>query len=55
LFHDFDTTARAVTARHYRQNMRLAVTNPMLKPVAEFFADPSQQATATPPRTVYRV
>lgn len=37
LFKDFETTARFVTARHYRYNLRMAVTDPMLKPVREFF------------------
>jgi hypothetical protein len=37
LFKDFMTTARAVTARHYRQDIGLAVTDQMLKPVTQFF------------------
>jgi len=41
LFNDFAATAQLVTTRHYRQNLRLAVTNAMLKPVREFF-DPSE-------------
>ena len=41
LFNDFAATAQLVTSRHYRQNLRLAVTNAMLKPVREFF-EPSE-------------
>jgi len=37
LFHDFALTARAVTGQYYRQDLRLAVADPMLRPVAEFF------------------
>lgn len=37
LFHDFPRVAQVVTACHYRQTLGLPVTNPMLKPVAEFF------------------
>lgn len=37
LFSDFAATARQVTGRHYRLNLRLAVTPPMLKPVSDFF------------------
>jgi hypothetical protein len=40
LFGDFERTAKAVTARYYLQDLRLAVTNPMLRPVGEFFAAP---------------
>ncbi|MBI1177443.1 M48 family metalloprotease [bacterium] len=39
LFNDFGKTARAVTSRHYRKNLQLAVTDRMLKPVGEFFAE----------------
>jgi len=39
LFNDFVGTARVVTGRHYRQNLRLAVTDRMLKPVGEFFSE----------------
>jgi hypothetical protein len=39
LFYDFPATARLVTGRHYRQNLRLAATPPMLKPVSEFFQE----------------
>ena len=37
LFGDFAQAARAVTSRYYRQDLQLAVTDPMLKPVSEFF------------------
>ncbi len=37
LFTDFTATARVVTGRHYCQNLRLAVTQPMLRPVSDFF------------------
>jgi hypothetical protein len=39
LFDDFAATSRLVTGRHYRQTLHLAVTNPMLKPVSDFFPD----------------
>ena len=39
LFNDFVATLRRVTARHYRLTLRLAVTDPMLKPVGEFFPE----------------
>jgi len=39
LFGDFGATARQVSSRHYRQNLGLAITNPMLKPVGEFFQE----------------
>jgi hypothetical protein len=39
LFNDFAAAARSVTSRHYRQNLRLPVTQPMLKPVSDFFQD----------------
>jgi Zn-dependent protease with chaperone function len=39
LFGDFEATARQVSSRHYRQNLGLAVTNPMLKPVEDFFQE----------------
>ncbi len=39
LFSDFAGTAQIVTARHYRQTLRLAVTPPMLKPVSAFFRE----------------
>ena len=39
LFNDFVGTARVVTGRHYRQNLQLAATDRMLKPVSEFFSD----------------
>jgi Zn-dependent protease with chaperone function len=37
LFTDFTAAARTVTGEYYRQNLRLPVTDPMLRPVAEFF------------------
>jgi Zn-dependent protease with chaperone function len=37
LFNDFAGTARAVTSRYYRQDLRLPVTDPMLKPAGDFF------------------
>jgi Zn-dependent protease with chaperone function len=37
LLKDFASTSRMITARHYRQNLRLAATDHMLKPVGEFF------------------
>lgn len=40
LFKDFPCTARRVTSQHYRQNLRLPITDPMLKPVTVFFAEP---------------
>jgi hypothetical protein len=46
LFNDFVGTSRLVTARHYRQNLRLAASDRMLKPVSEFFSDHDQH----PPR-----
>jgi hypothetical protein len=39
LFDDFAAASQLVTGRHYRQNLRLAVTTPMLKPVSAFFED----------------
>ena len=39
LFNDFAATSRRVTARHYRLTLRLAVTDPMLKPVRDFFPE----------------
>jgi len=48
LFRDFAATAQVVTARHYRQNLRLAVTNPMLKPVGDFFQQPKPVASEEP-------
>ena len=36
LFTDFTATARVVTRRHYCQNLRLAVNQPMLRPVSDF-------------------
>jgi Zn-dependent protease with chaperone function len=45
LFNDFAGTARLVTGRHYRQTLRLAVTNPMLKPVTDFFQEVEGQRT----------
>jgi len=44
LFRDFPATARLVSSRYYWQNLGLAVTNPMLKPVGDFF----QEAPSTP-------
>ena len=44
LFRDFEATARLVSSRHYRQNLGLAVTNPMLKPVADFFQEAASTA-----------
>lgn len=37
LLKDFASTSRMVTCRHYRQNLRLAATDQMLKPAGEFF------------------
>jgi hypothetical protein len=37
-------TARLVSSRHYRLDLRLAVTAPMLKPVDDFFAAEERQA-----------
>lgn len=45
LFDDFAATARMATGRHYRQNLRLAVTMPMLKPVSDFFPDEKRRTT----------
>jgi hypothetical protein len=39
LFNDFSGTAQLVTANYYRQNLRLPVTDRMLKPVSEFFSE----------------
>ena len=39
LFKDFGATARAVTAEYYREELRLPVTDPMLRPVGEFFPE----------------
>lgn len=44
LFRDFEATARQVSSRHYRQNLGLAVTNPMLKPVGDFFQEAGSTA-----------
>lgn len=44
LFRDFEATARVVSSRHYRRNLGLAVTNPMLKPVGEFFQEAASAA-----------
>jgi len=38
LFNDFNGVARTITQLHYRQNLRLAVTDKMLRPATEFFA-----------------
>lgn len=55
LFNDFQAASRLVTGRHYRQNMRLAVTNPMLKPAEDFFQDSTRTVPAqTPPKKIYR-
>ena len=40
LFGDFERTAKAVTDRYYLQDLRLAVTNPMLRPVGEILRSP---------------
>jgi hypothetical protein len=49
LLNDFVGTSRVVTGRHYRQNLRLAATDRMLKPVSDFFSDndrhPPQQTS----------
>jgi hypothetical protein len=37
LFGDFAAASKLVTGRHFRQNLRLAVTPAMLKPVSAFF------------------
>lgn len=42
LFGDFERTARAVTARYYREDLRLAATDLMLRPVGEFFVAPAR-------------
>ena len=42
LFKDFGRPAVEVTASHYRQDLRLPVTDPMLKPAVEFFEEPPQ-------------
>jgi hypothetical protein len=55
LFNDFAATGQFITARHYRRTLRLPVTDPMLKPVAEFFHDGPDQtagAVATNPRVI---
>jgi len=44
LFSDFVAASRVVTSRHYRQDLRLAATDPMLKPVHEFFHDSTSHA-----------
>ena len=44
LFRDFPTTARLVSSLHYRRTLGLAVTNPMLKPVADFFQESAAKA-----------
>jgi Zn-dependent protease with chaperone function len=41
LFGNFAETAKSVTRKHYRQNLRLAVTPAMLKPTEAFFRDAS--------------
>ncbi|HLP78492.1 MAG TPA: M48 family metallopeptidase [Candidatus Paceibacterota bacterium] len=46
LFRDFSSTANWVTAKHYRENLHLAVTNPMLKPVSEFFGHSNPESSA---------
>jgi len=48
LFGDFGATARAVSARHYRQNLKLAVTDAMLKPVSDFFQQPAPVSSEEP-------
>jgi Zn-dependent protease with chaperone function len=47
LFNDFAATAQFITARHYRRTLRLAVTDPMLKPVAQFFQEPAEGGART--------
>jgi Zn-dependent protease with chaperone function len=37
LFNDFPATSRLVTSQFYRVDRRMPVTNPMLRPVEEFF------------------
>jgi Zn-dependent protease with chaperone function len=49
LFNDFQSTAKLVSARHYRSNLRLAVTPAMLKPVQDFFREDSQEKQFTIP------
>jgi Zn-dependent protease with chaperone function len=39
LFNDFVSVARTITSEHYRNTLRLAVTDRMLRPVNEFFPD----------------
>jgi hypothetical protein len=42
LFNDFAATSHLVTARHYHETLKLAATNPRLKPVEDF--SPEQAA-----------
>jgi hypothetical protein len=51
LFRDFAAAARAVTTRHYRANLRLPVTEAMLKPAGAFFQEtpPTAPEPTTPP------
>jgi Zn-dependent protease with chaperone function len=44
LFNDFGATSQLVTGRHYRENLRLAVTGPMLKPADDLFKDQKRNA-----------
>jgi Zn-dependent protease with chaperone function len=39
LFNDFTGTAQLITGMHYRQNLRLPVTDAVLKPAGEFFPE----------------
>lgn len=50
LFNQFTGTAQVITAGYYRQNLRLPVTDPMLKPAGEFFpaGDPRAEADESP-------
>jgi Zn-dependent protease with chaperone function len=48
LFNDFAGVSRLVTGRHYRQNLRLAATPAMLKPVSDFFQGGESRASSQP-------
>jgi Zn-dependent protease with chaperone function len=47
LFSDFAAISQSVTARHYRQSLRLPVTQAMLRPASSFF-EKKDQAASTP-------
>lgn len=46
LFSDFAAASHSVTVRHYRQNLRLAVTDQMLRPATDFF--PAREQASIP-------